>query len=276
MQSPPRSARSHQLRATVLAERAAAQALDTAQRGGSTLAVAGVVAANQVTAATLAQTAVSQMLAEQAVDAAAEALLNTLAFTTSADVFEAMISAVQERRDTRFATADTAVPRTQDQFDAEFKRLVESLVQDAARAAESVATAVREDVAHIRLLSPPSCSRCVVLAGRIYRYSDGFLRHPNCDCIMVPTTEAGFDLVADPAELAKAGLVTGLSKSDLRAISDGADFGQVVNIRRREAGLQRPGAAIRRAGRLTPEGIYDIARTRDEAVELLASSGYIL
>ena len=203
----------------------------------------------------MSQNAVALMLAEQDIEAAADALLNTLAFTTSVEMFTQMAEAAG---------------------DEGFDRLVESLVQDAGRAAESVASAVRPDIWHVRYLNPPSCSRCAVLAGRVYRYSEGFKRHPNCDCVMIPTTVAAKGLIQDPAELMREGLVTGLSKADMQAIGDGADFGQVVNTRLRRAGLRESGRVLARAGRLTPEGIYRIASTREEAVALLKRAGYLL
>lgn len=204
----------------------------------------------------MSEAAVGLMLDQQGIDSAAEALLNATAFTTETNRLLAMIDAT-----------DT---------DAEFDRLVESLVQDAGRAAESVAVTVRPDVRFVRYLNLPSCSRCAVLAGRVYRYSQGFLRHPNCDCVMLPTTVAAPDLVKDPAELAAQGLVTGLSKADLRAISDGADPSQVVNVRRAQAGLRQAGRVLARRGRLTPEGIYATTNTREEALEALRAAGYVL
>jgi hypothetical protein len=98
-----------------------------------------------------------------------------------------------------------------------------------------------------------------VLAGRVYRYSQGFLRHPNCDCVMLPTTVAAPDLVQDPVELAKAGQIRGLSQADMLAIEQGADFGQVVNVRLRKAGLRQAGKVLARRGKPTPEGIYAAA-----------------
>jgi hypothetical protein len=160
--------------------------------------------------------------------------------------------------------------------DAEFERLVASIVQDAGRAAESVAIAARQHVAHVRYLQTPSCSRCAVLAGRVYRYSEGFLRHPNCDCVMIPVTVASPDFTVDPVDLAREGKVSGLSKADLRAVEDGADFGQVVNVRLRKAGLQQPGRVLARAGRPTPEGIYALAGDdHAKALSLLQQYGYI-
>src|SRR5690606_31251703 len=110
----------------------------------------------------------------------------------------------------------------------------------------------RPRVQHVRHLNLPSCSRCAVLAGRVYRFSDGFQRHPGCDCVMIPTTVAAPDLTYDPAQLARDGRVTGLSKSDLRALGEGADFNQVVNVRAKKAGLRQSGEALTRAGRPTP------------------------
>lgn len=276
MANPPPSARRHSHRSAQLAREAAAVARQEAGQGQATLQIAGIVTTYQAAAATMAQTDVAEMLSEQAIDEAAEAILNSLAFTTEVANFEAMVEAITERRDLRFSVVNPSRERTQAQFDAEYERLVASLVQDAARAAEVVATAVRPRIAHVRLLSPPSCSRCAVLAGRIYRYSDGFLRHPNCDCVMIPTTVANDQLIQDPVELMRQGLLRGLSKADQQAVADGADLNQVVNVRRLSSSLQQSGRVLARRGRLTPEGIYAAARTREEAVELLAAGGYIL
>jgi hypothetical protein len=201
----------------------------------------------------MSEKAVAEMLAEQDIVSPADTLLNLLSFTTDAQVLDRMLT----------EAGDTG-----------FDRLVESIVQDAGRAAESVATAVRADIYHVRYLSPPSCARCAVLAGRVYRYSDGFQRHPNCDCVMIPTTVAA-PLKQDPDELFRRGLVMGLSKADAQALRDGADFNQIVNTRRASAGLRESGRVLARAGRPTPEGIYRIASDRAEAVDLLRRYKYV-
>lgn len=195
------------------------------------------------------------MLAEQAIDEAAEALLNALSFVTLPD--------------------QVALRLEQVSFDHEFERLVAGLVQDAGRAAEQVAVTVRRNIGYVRYLSPPSCSRCAILAGRVYRYSEGFLRHPGCDCIHVPTTVANPAFVHDPVYLARQGLVTGLSKADRRALDDGADMARVVNVKSRRAGLSGPDGALIRAGRPTPAGIYAAATSREDAIERLIAAGYI-
>ena len=205
--------------------------------------------ANEVTAATTA------MLAEQGLREPPVAALVPLAFTTGAPEVGAMLSKVET--------------------DWQFNRLVASLVQDAGRAAQLADVTTRPTVRHVRHLNLPSCSRCAVLAGRIYRYSTGFKRHPGCDCVMIPTTLAAPDLTYDPLELARSGQVTGISKADLQALEDGADFGRVVNVRSKRAGLMESGQALTRAGRPTPAGIYARATSREDALELLAAAGYI-
>lgn len=141
---------------------------------------------------------------------------------------------------------------------ATFDRIVTTQLQDAGRTGESLATAVRPQVTgYVRMLQMPSCSRCIVLAGRVYRWSDGFDRHPQCDCIHVPTSEdvaedlttnpnRAFDSLPSAAELGERypGLTVeqrrkrGLySQEDIftaagaQALRDGADMGRVVNAR---------------------------------------------
>lgn len=159
--------------------------------------------------------------------------------------------------------------------DAEFERLVQSLVTDAERAARAVDIAVRPGISYVRSLNPPACSRCVVLAGRVYRWSDGFLRHPQCDCLMTPVNEATSDLVTDPMEAFENGWIKDLSNADAEAVRLGADLGQVVNVRRKAAGLTDGGTVMRRAGRLTPAGCLELASDQAQAIDLLRANGYI-
>lgn len=246
------SARRNYGLSALIGRRAVREARKVRKRGPA--AVLAVVAAHQIANARTSESAVVEMLAEQGVDTPADALLNVLSYTTSPGQMEVMMEPVDA--------------------DWEFDRLVESIVQDAARAAESVAVAVRPDIYHARFLSPPSCSRCAVLAGRAYRWSEGFLRHPGCDCVMIPTTVAS-PYAQDVEQLVRDGQVTGLSKADAQALADGADLGQLVNVRRRKAGLLEAGHALTRGGRPTPAGIYRVASDRDEAVALLGRHGYI-
>lgn len=57
--------------------------------------------------------------------------------------------------------------------------IVRTQIADAGRGSVGTAIAARRNVTgYVRMLSPPSCSRCAVLAGRWYRWNAGFARHP--------------------------------------------------------------------------------------------------
>ena len=230
----------------------AAKAVQDARRGD----VARVVARHQATAALTATAAVTAMLVEQGTPVAPEAALEPLAFTTATAAVESMAAEVDESW--------------------RFDRLILSLVTDAARGAESVSIATRPRVGYVRYLNAPSCSRCAVLAGRFYRWSDGFKRHPGCDCTHLPTTDPRSEYRQNLHEMVEQGLVTGLSKADRQALNDGADLNQLVNVRRKKAGLTEGGQVLSRAGRPTPAGIYKLAGDdRGKALSLLQRHGYI-
>jgi hypothetical protein len=80
--------------------------------------------------------------------------------------------------------------------------LARTVVQDAGRMAlQSGMAAEREVRGYVRQVHLPACARCIILSGRFYRYSDGFLRHPCCDCTMLPAAGEDFVEAEDPAEL---------------------------------------------------------------------------
>lgn len=104
---------------------------------------------------------------------------------------------------------------------------------DAARQAVSAGMGVRRQVTgYYRMLVPPSCSRCAILAGRRYSKAEAFNRHPHCDCVHIPVAEADDSLAFDARKAIEAGQVTGLSKAELKAIELGADPVQIVNAHR--------------------------------------------
>jgi hypothetical protein len=181
---------------------------------------------------------------------------------------------------------------------ADLEQLLTSEVADAGRSASQVEFVARPEwTNYVRMLTPPSCARCAILAGRIYRDLDAFQRHPGCDCVMVPVEswQSAHDegLVASPDQAFRDGQVRGLSEADAKAIADGADMAQVVNATRgiqtvdlfgRRAKATTFGttkrAAWRKANptrlvRLRPESIYEFAKDRDDAIRLLQLYGYI-
>jgi hypothetical protein len=104
-----------------------------------------------------------------------------------------------------------------------------SAVSDAGRAATAAEMTVRPKLGGwVRMLNPPSCSRCAVLAGKWYRWNTGFQRHRRCDCIHIPSSEdrAG-DFTTDPYayfhSLSPADQVKFFGKNDAQALHDGGD-----------------------------------------------------
>jgi len=117
---------------------------------------------------------------------------------------------------------------------------VQQAGSNATHASITMATNV---TGYVRMLQTPSCPRCVILAGRVYRWSDGFQRHPRCDCVHVPYAEAAGveDVRTNPQ-----GYFDSLSaqeqdrifgQANAQAIRDGADMNQVVNISRKKGSL---------------------------------------
>lgn len=171
--------------------------------------------------------------------------------------------------------------------------LAKTTVADAGRGAAGVDIASRRGVGYVRMLNPPSCSRCSVLAGKFYRWNAGFRRHPGCDCVHVASTDKAVNggesegLIHDPYEyfngLSQAEQNKLYTKAGAQAIRDGADLFQVVNSRRgmKPGGLVTTEGTSRRGsfgrkGRLTPEGIYSQNLSRTETLKLLEANGYIL
>lgn len=119
------------------------------------------------------------------------------------------------------------------------EKAVSTQVTDAGRIASGLDTFTRKGVAYTRMINPGACSRCVILAGRIYRNNEGFLRHPGCACIHVATNVEAAEregLITDPYQhfesLSEAGQDRIYTRAGAQAIRDGGDMFQVVNSRR--------------------------------------------
>lgn len=197
---------------------------------------------------------------------------------------------------------------------ANFLRMVlPTQVSDQARAAESVTLTAADatnaagkgvQVGWIRLLTPPSCGRCAILAGRFYKWSDGFERHPMCDCRHVPcAAPAADDLTLNPKayfdSLNEEQQNRLFGTANARAIRDGADPAQVINASTRPGAMftadngrryTREGGTRRglfgqsdvrqRKGRVlrpTPLQIYrDAGGDRTAAIRMLKQFRYLL
>ncbi len=138
-------------------------------------------------------------------------------------------------------------------------RITSTQVADAGRGATSTAMASRRTIqGYVRVVQPPACGRCVILAGTEWGWNKGFQRHPRCDCIHLPTTLIArnqhrgglrgdsFSPTTRPGS-AERGFISprayfnALSRAEqdrvftqagAQAIREGADMAQVVNARR--------------------------------------------
>lgn len=255
------------------------------------------VSSAQLQNATAGASYSAQTLAEQGLYEAPESFVNPAAFAGIAADGRSLESLLYAPVPfTKKAIGGGADPMAAKVSGGKFlEMLVKTSVADAGRGAAGVDIATRRGVGYVRLLNPPSCARCSVLAGRFYRWNAGFDRHPRCDCIHVASTEGAVSggrsegLIHDPYEyfssLSKAEQDKVYTEAGAQAIRDGADLFQVVNSRRgmkpggliTTEGTSRRGAfGAGRGPRLTPEGIYAQGLPRDQTLKLLEKNGYLL
>jgi hypothetical protein len=285
--------------------------------GPAGAAIVEAVAAGQLSVADAAQAYIAAQMAAQGGSALAEATLVAAAFAGLAPdggPLETLLflPAIGVRR--RLA-AGLAPDEAMLGGLADMARYASSAVADTARSADQVAMAAHPNcVAYVRVVQLPACARCIVLSGQMYSRSEGFLRHPNCDCQTLPLREHEWPGVPTPKQLAASMSAAEQRRvftvAGARAIGEGADVGQVVNARRgmatahvfgRDAQVTSEGTTrrgmygrqLRRAGgefakvpgqryarsmtpRLMPEEIVRIADDRAEELRLLRRYGYIV
>lgn len=173
-------------------------------------------------------------------------------------------------------------------------RLSSSEVAQAGRSAVGSSMAGQRTIqGYVRVVQPPACSRCIILAGREYGWNTGFQRHPKCDCVHLPTTLIArsrrrgqlsgdsFTPTTRPGSTASGffdprAYFTGLSRAEqdrvfgeagARAIREGADMSQVVNARRGMYAADAYGrtVAATREGATRRGAFYRLERARTEA-----------
>lgn len=117
---------------------------------------------------------------------------------------------------------------------------VQTSISDTSRSAKSTMMG-SFGTGWVRVLTPPSCARCIVLAGKYSHYAADFPRHPGCDCTQMPydfdTEHPDFkSLFSDSNDYASALTPAEqdrlFGKASAQAIREGADVNQVVNARR--------------------------------------------
>lgn len=204
-----------------------------AARFGSLTSLVDTIGRWQIETATAALAAVPRMLHEQGVDPEPDALpmARSLSYVAS---------------DGRSIDGLMDFTRSPEVTRAQFDLIVLTQLSDVARSASVLGSSVRRSVTgYVRMLEQPSCSRCVILAGKFYRHNQGFQRHPRCDCRHIPSTEnvAG-DLRTDPKayfeSLGAAEQDRVFTKAGAEVIRNGADISQVVNARAGMSTAQPP------------------------------------
>lgn len=170
--------------------------------------------------------------------------------------------------------------------------VVRTVVADTGRQADQAAmVANRKVLAYVRVVELPACSRCIILAGREYSVSSGFLRHPRCDCTMEPVTKRNRPTPADAQDIFENMTPEQRRKvfgdAGAKAIDDGANIYSVVNARKAMAQVEMFGETVqvtyagtgsrkrKRPPRLMPEEIYRQAESREQAIRLLYKNGYL-
>ena len=177
--------------------------------------------------------------------------------------------------------------------------LAATVVADTGRESMQMDMIARKQAGYVRVVEAGACSRCIILAGKFFRWNKGFDRHPRCRCEHMPAKSEQWardeGWFADPYEAFRA-----MSEDERRrvfgefsaqAIDDGADIFQVVNATGPRSGMYAGGRMTRegtsRHGnfrrtsnyrqRLTPYGIYgDGSRSREQVLAALRDNGYIL
>jgi hypothetical protein len=250
-------------------QRYAAVAIAAARRAwslGNPAALLPALAVLQGHAARDGAASVGDILAEQNIDAPPVAEVATAALIGVASDGRPLGSLLQQARSV-----------------AALESMAVTQVADSSRVAAGLAITTRQKVGWTRMVNPPCCARCAILAGKFFRWNVGFRRHPACDCRHVPTAEDVVgDVRTDPKALFAQGKVNGVTQAEQKAITAGADINQVINARRSlymdSAGhrLTREGVT-RRGVRPTPEQIYrDAGDDQGEALRLLRRFGFIL
>jgi hypothetical protein len=166
-------------------------------------------------------------------------------------------------------------------------RLGSSEVTQAGRGAVGSSMVGQRTIqGYVRVVNPPACARCIVLAGKEYGWNKGFQRHPHCDCVHLPTTLVARHKYRN-GFLNPQAYFSGLSRAEqdrvftaagARAIREGADISQVVNARRGMYTTTAYGRTVQatREGTTRRGNFYRLERNRAVAARQTSQAGFRL
>ncbi len=295
MPSPSEVARDHYRRQALIARAASAavealwRQVDQADLDGSFAALGPRmverVALGQYAAAAASGKYLSDILAAQGVTADPLAALDPRAFAGTAadggDLLSLLSGSIIRAK--ALIAGGVAPAEAMRSGGARAVLMAANETQQAGVSADGAAAALDRKVGgYRRMLVQPSCSRCVVLAGKWFRWNEGFLRHPRCDCRHAPAAEAGdlSDMTVNPTayfdSLTAAEQDRTFGKADAEAIRSGADIGRVVNARQ---STTVPTGRRTARGTPTTATVEDCLRRgngdRDATVRALRAAGYL-
>ena len=255
------------------------------------------LAALQVAGAREASSYVGTVLDEQGMNAPAVATVEPLAFARGSsglpltDVLATVPAAVKAAIGN--GARDAALTRGLTLLEG----ITETQVADASRLATQAASVARPDVrTWVRVLNPPSCGRCAVMAGSVYHWNATFQRHPRCDCRTVPSTDAspehltfnphayfdGLSAAEQDKHFGKAVAADIRSGTDLvKAVNAPRDAWRVrlANERKAEAARwgSKPatGAATAQTPQTFMESLIANVNDRNAAIRNLADAGFL-
>lgn len=226
-----------------------------------------VLTAAQLNSATTSEAYVRAAMTIQGIEDDADGRFNPEALAGIASDGRALASLLyQALSSTRSNLGQGAGTReAMDMGQRQLEMITQTQVIDAGRVGDQVSLVARPRArGYVRYLTPPSCSRCAILAGRVYGSQQAFPRHPRCDCVHVPvgSAEAGNALKTDVRSyfesLSESEQDRLFTKNGARAIRDGADPGQVINSRR---GMTVAGSWVQRLEGPEREGRTDLRVT---------------
>lgn len=160
-----------------------------------------------------------------------------------------------------------------------------TVLADTARQVVAADIAQRPNIGgYVRMLNTPSCSRCVVLAGKWFKWNEGFQRHPKCDCRHIPATNEAFanaqGFYTDPYAYFRSLSVKEqerlFGKHEAEAIREhGADIYRVMNTKLRGLGTAKGNLKYGTPTKLTVDDILSRDPSRKFVIENLQYHGYI-
>lgn len=161
-------------------------------------------------------------------------------------------------------------------------KIVFSEVTAAGSWGDQTAMSVRPNITgYVRMVSAGACKDCMILAGKWFRWNEGFDRHPWCNCRHIPAAEAlDGDLGTDPYayfnSMSKEAQNKLLGEVGAQTVRDGGDIYRVVNVQNR--GLGKGSRQAYKYGtpmKMTPRQIYSKRLPREQTLAMLRAEGYI-